>query len=49
MSANGPQKKAFTVNEAIESAFTKLVLIEAMAQCDEGQDDKQILDSSILS
>ena len=40
---SAPPKKAFTVNEEIESAFTKLARIEAMEQCDEGQDDEPIV------
>ena len=42
-SATSPPKRAFTVNDEIESAFTKLARIEAMEQSDEGLDDEQIV------
>ena len=42
-SATSSPKRAFTVNDEIESAFTKLARIEAMEQSDEGLDDEQIV------
>ena len=37
-----PQKKEFTINEEIESAFTKLARIEATEQCDDDLDEEPI-------